>query len=104
VNANDGATTYVNRTVHVNNTALTTFAGQSAGRVAASSRRQRDAGADGNNTYDGPTTNSAGTLMVNGTWGAVTVASAPHWPDGHHQRPTTVLAGGAIATRPRSAP
>lgn len=100
LNGNDGATTYVNRTVQVNNTALTTFAGQISGPGCGLIKTGSGTLAlTGNNTYDGPTTNSAGTLMVNGTLaGPVTVASgATLAGTGTINGPTTVLAGGAIA-------
>lgn len=100
LNGNDGATTYVNRTLQVNNTALTTFAGQISGAGCGLIKTGSGTLAlTGNNTYDGPTTNSAGTLIVNGTLaGPVTVASgATLAGTGTINGPTTVLAGGAIA-------
>src|SRR5205807_1021112 len=102
LNGNDGAGTFTNRTLQVNNTALTTISGEISGTgfglIKTGTGILDITSAE---SYTGNTTISNGTLRVNGSLNAASVVSvvtnSTLGGAGTINGPVTVLAGGTLA-------
>lgn len=101
LNGNDGTGTQTNRIIQVNNTnTLTTISGVISGLGFTLTKTGPGTLAlTGNNTYDGLTAISNGTLRVNGTLAGPTLVTANSTLEGTGTigGATTILAGGIIS-------
>ncbi len=102
LNGNDGTGTQKQRTIEVANTALTTIAGVISDNGQGFGLTKTGAGVlalSNTETYSGPTTVSAGTLLINGQLGAgaVTVTNGTISGSGTIAGPVTIQNGGTLA-------
>jgi autotransporter-associated beta strand protein len=100
LNGNDGQGTSTNRILQVNNTALTTIAGSISGTGFGLTKTGTGTLAlSGNNTFDGRTSISNGTVNLNGSLAGsvLVVTNSILGGSGTINGEVTVLAGGRIA-------
>jgi autotransporter-associated beta strand protein len=106
LNGNDGLTTntITTRTLQATNTGLTTFSGVISDGGKAYGLNSTGNGVlifANNETYTGPTTNSAGTLLVNGTLASSSVSVATNTTlggIGTISGPVSILNGGTLTS------